>query len=137
MSEYLPIGALSRATATKVETIRYYERIGLIDPPLRTTGKYRAYAPAHLARLSFIRRARSLGFSLEQVRQMVRLADDSDGSCDRIDDIARQHRAVVDAKLADLVALRDELDAIIGKCRTGKVRNCTILEALSPRAPDR
>lgn len=136
MSDYLRIGELSRTTGTKVETIRYYERIGLIDPPLRTLANYRAYAPAHLARLSFIRRARALGFSLEQVRQFLQLADDKDAPCDRIDEIAQQHRAAVEAKLADLMALRDELDAIIGQCRTGKVSDCTILEALSPQAQD-
>ncbi|MGL4263690.1 MAG: MerR family transcriptional regulator, partial [Afipia sp.] len=67
-TEKLRIGDLARATNTKVETIRYYELIGLLPAPFRTSGNFRAYAPEHLGRLSFIRRARDLGFTLDQVR---------------------------------------------------------------------
>src|SRR3546814_16617263 len=74
-------GDLGKATNTKVETIRYYERIGLLPKPRRTAGNYRDYGSAELGRLSFIRRARDLGFSLDQVRALLRLSDDR--SCDR------------------------------------------------------
>lgn len=83
------IGELSRATETKVETIPYYERIGLLASPARTGGNYRAYDDAALARLSFIRRARNLGFSLEQVRELLTLSDDRSQSCATVDDLAR------------------------------------------------
>ncbi len=83
------IGDLSRATQTKVETIRYYERIGLLAAPLRTEGNYRAYDDDALNRLSFIRRARDLGFSLEQVRELLALSDDKTQSCATVDDLAR------------------------------------------------
>ena len=74
--ESLAIGELGRLTGTKVETIRYYERIGLLAAPGRTTGNYRAYGAEHLSRLSFIRRSRDLGFSLDQVRALLSLSDD-------------------------------------------------------------
>lgn len=102
------IGELARATGTKVETVRYYERIGLLPAPPRTGGNYRSYGAAELARLSFIRRARDLGFSVEQVRALLGLSDDKQGDCARIDAIAQTHRAEVERKLADLTALRAE-----------------------------
>jgi DNA-binding transcriptional MerR regulator len=85
------IGELASATATKVETVRYYEKIGLLPPPARTSGNYRAYGSEHLARLSFIRRARDLGFTLEAVRELLTLSDDKAQSCEAVDGIARVH----------------------------------------------
>ena len=126
------IGDLARATATKVETVRYYERTGLLPSPPRTGGNYRAYGPGHLARLSFIRRARDLGFPIEQVRALLDLADQRDRPCEAVDVIAREHLAEVDRKLADLAALRRELDSMIGQCRQGTVAECRIIEALAP-----
>src|SRR3546814_6807299 len=102
----LTIGDLGKATNTKVETIRYYERIGLLPKPRRTVGNYRDYGSAELGRLSFIRRARDLGFSLDQVRALLRLSDDRSCDCADIDRIAEAHLHEVDRKLADLAALR-------------------------------
>jgi Cu(I)-responsive transcriptional regulator len=130
--EKLKIGDLAKATGAKVETIRWYERVGLLPPPARTPGNYRAYGPQHLERLSFVRRARELGFSIEQVRELLGLADNRDRPCAAVDAIARQHLAAVDRKIADLKALRRELDELIGQCRRGTVAECRILEALSP-----
>ncbi len=87
------IGDLAKSTATKVETIRYYERIGLLPAPERTAGNYRSYSAAHLGRLSFIRRARDLGFSIEQVRDLLGLSDQRARSCEAVDAIAREHLA--------------------------------------------
>ena len=106
----MKIGELATATATKVETVRYYEKIGLLPPPARTSANYRAYGNDHLARLSFIRRARDLGFTLEAVRELLTLSDDKDQSCDAVDGIARIHLTEIDRKIADLSALRGELD---------------------------
>jgi DNA-binding transcriptional MerR regulator len=86
---------LARSTGTKVETIRYYERIRLLPPPAR-----RAYADGHLARLSFIHRRRALGFSLDDIRELLRLSDDRDRSCADVDRIARVHLMEVERKLA-------------------------------------
>ena len=128
----LTIGDLARATATKVVTVRYYERIGLLPAPARTSGNYRAYGPDHLNRLSFVRRARDLGFSIEQVRELLGLSDDRDRSCEAVDAIAREHLREVERKIADLAALRRELDGLIGQCGRGTVAECRIIEALSP-----
>jgi len=130
----MKIGELAMATATKVETVRYYEKIALLPPPARTAGNYRSYGGDHLARLSFIRRARDLGFSLEAVRELLTLADDKGGSCEAIDRIARTHLTETDRKIADLTALRKELDRTIGSCSHGTVAECKIIETLGPRA---
>ena len=126
------IGELARATGVKVETIRYYEKIGLLAEPRRTPGNYRAYGPEHLNRLSFIRRSRDLGFSLEQVRDLMALADKRDQPCESVDAIALAHLEEVDRKIADLRALRRELDSLLKQCRCGTVAQCKIIEALSP-----
>ena len=131
-SGVLAIGDLSKATGTKVETIRYYERIGLLAAPGRTGGNYRAYAVKDLARLSFIRRARDLGFALKQVRELLSLSDQKKRSCEAVDVIAREHLAEVDRKLADLKALRQELDRIINQCGCGTIAECRIIESLAP-----
>ena len=128
----LTIGDLAKATDTKVETIRYYERIGLLPSPARTRGNYRSYTSEHLSRLSFIRRARDLGFSLSQVRELLNLSDQRDRSCEAVDVIARDHLAEVDRKIADLAALRRELDSTISQCSHRTVADCRIIEALSP-----
>ncbi|MCM8730091.1 helix-turn-helix domain-containing protein [Hephaestia sp. GCM10023244] len=128
----LTIGDLGKATNTKVETIRYYERIGLLPKPPRTAGNYRDYGAAALARLSFVRRARDLGFSLDEVRALLDLADDRRCDCAGIDSIARAHLREVERKLADLAALRRELKAVIDSCQGGIVADCRIIEALGP-----
>ena len=134
MTGTFSIGASARATGTKIETIRYYERIGLLPQPARTGGNYRAYAQLHLDRLSFIRRGRDLGFSLDEVRELLRLSDDRERSCGEIDQIARGHLAEVERKLADLTMLRGELRQLIDQCQRGNVAECRIVEALAPRA---
>src|SRR3546814_19057749 len=87
----LTIGDLAKATATKVETIRYYERIGLLPAPARTQGNYRSYTADHLRRLSFVRRSRELGFTLEQVRALLDLADPRTRSVAAVDSPALDH----------------------------------------------
>lgn len=128
----MKIGELSKATSTKVETIRYYEQTGLLLPPARTSGNYRSYGAEHLARLSFIRRARDLGFSIEKVRALLDLSDDRSRDCATVDRIATEHLREVDRKIADLTALRRELGAVIASCEGGTVAQCRILEALAP-----
>lgn len=127
------IGALADATDTNVETVRYYERIGLLPEPGRTAGNYRTYSSDHLARLSFIRRARDLGFTLDQVRALLSLADQKDQDCCTVDAMARDHLADIDRKIADLKSLRRELNDLLGQCQRGKIADCRIIGALSPR----
>lgn len=128
----LSIGELARATDTKVETVRYYERIDLLPKPGRTSGNYRAYGAVELGRLSFIRRARDLGFSIDQVRALLDLSDDRSRDCATIDEIAGAHLCEVDRKIADLTALRRELSALISSCAGGTVADCRIIDALAP-----
>ena len=128
------IGELGDATGTKVETIRYYEQTGLLPPPARTPANYRRYGSDHLARLSFIRRARDLGFSIEQVRDLLDLSDDRSRDCCTVDAIATAHLREVDRKIADLTALRRELAQVIKSCQGGTTAECRILEALAPAA---
>lgn len=132
MSETLTIGKLAGATGTKVETIRYYEQIGLLSAPARSAANYRSYDAAHLRRLSFIRRARDLGFSIDQVRELMGLADRRDQSCLAVDVIANQHRDAIARKIADLTALAGELDTLIDSCSRNTVADCRIIEALAP-----
>ncbi|WP_149536669.1 MerR family transcriptional regulator [Siccirubricoccus phaeus] len=128
------IGALSKATGTTVETIRWYERVGVLPAPARTSGNYRSYGTAHLERLSFVRRARELGFSLDQVRELLQLADDRGRSCEAVDQVAREHLEEVERKIAALEALRRELQDVIGQCCLGTVAECRIVQALSPNS---
>lgn len=132
-SKRYSIGKLGRATGTKVETIRYYERIGLLTKPPRTAGNYRMYGKSDLDRLSFIRRARDLGFTLDQVRTLLSLSNAVDKDCCEVDAIARDHLDDVDRKIADLKALRSELRDLVGQCSRGRIGDCRILAALSPR----
>jgi DNA-binding transcriptional MerR regulator len=131
--EVWSIGDLARATDTKVETIRFYEKSGLLPAPPRTAGNYRAYSAEHLGRLSFIRRARDLGFSMEQVATLLALVDRKDQSCEAVDIVARAHLAEIDRKLRDLRALRKELATMIANCDHGTIADCRIIEALAPR----
>lgn len=129
----MKIGELANATSTKVETVRYYEKIGLLSPPARSASNYRSYGSDHLARLSFIRRARYLGFTLEAVRELLTLSDDNDQSCEAVDLIATAHLAEVERKISDLSALHSELTRVLGSCRHGTIADCKIIESLAPR----
>ena len=120
------------ATRTRVETVRWYEKIGLLPAPARSSGNYRLYGPEHLRRLSFIRRGRALGFTVDQIRDLLALADNRERSCAEVDTIARAHLTDVERKLADLTNLASELREVIGKCGCGSVADCRIIEALSP-----
>ena len=128
----MKIGEIARATGLKVETVRFYEAEGLIAPPERTGGNYRFYNRAHLNRLSFIKRSRDLGFTLDQVKELLRLADNRQGACVEVDMIAGHHVAAIDRKLADLTALRTELVRSLQCCEGTTIAECRIIEVLSP-----
>jgi Cu(I)-responsive transcriptional regulator len=134
MVQALTIGKLAAATGVGVETVRYYERAGLIAPPARTQGNYRSYRSEDVSRLRFIRRTRDLGFTLEQVRALLSIAGQRDSSCGTVDAIASEHLHEVDRKIADLTALRRELADAVASCAGGTVAECRILEAFSPAA---
>lgn len=129
----LTIGNLAKSTDTKVVTIRYYEKIGLLAPPQRTAGNYRAYETAHLDRLRFIRRCRDLGFTLDQIRDLLRLSSNEDQDCAEVDRIAAEHLTAVERKIGDLERLAGELRRIGSLCQGGgRIADCRIIDALSP-----
>ena len=130
---HLAIGDLARLTGTKVNTIRFYEEGGLLPLAERTISGRRIYRDADTRRLAFIRQSRNLGFPLDTVRELLTLADDANQPCEAVDRIARVHLAEIDRKIADLSALRAELDRMIGGCRRGTVADCKIIETLGPR----
>lgn len=133
-SDRLTIGKLAALTGVTAETVRYYERIGLLASPARTAGNYRIYGDDQVRRLGFVRRARELGFPIEAIRILLTLADQPERPCAEVDVIVRTRREDVDRKIGDLERLRDELDRLALTCRGGKVAECRIIEALSPDA---
>jgi len=129
----LTIGKLARETGVKVVTIRYYEQIGLMPVAPRTDGNYRTYSLEHRRRLRFIRRCRDLGFTLDQVRDLLRLSSEKTQACAEVDRIAEQHGRAVEEKLADLTRLARELRRLSACCRgKGIIADCRIIGALSP-----
>jgi Cu(I)-responsive transcriptional regulator len=134
MSVHFTIGQLARQTGTKAETIRYYEKIGLLQPPLRSEGNYRYYGEQDQRRLSFVRRARELGFSIGQVRELIAFGEHREHECSSVDDVVKAHIADITRKIHDLQALQSELERMIGNCPGGRVADCRVLEALQPQA---
>ena len=125
------IGQLSRETGCKVPTIRYYEKIGLLPVPRRSAGNTRLYGPAHQARLGFIQHCRELGFSQAAIRDLLDLTDYPDRSCEAVTEIARGHLDEVNRRIAQLAALKLELERMIRVCRGGQIADCRIVETLA------
>jgi len=109
MAKGISIGEVATATGIKIVTVRYYEQIGLVPAPSRTEGNYRAYSQEHLRRLRFIRRCRDLGFTLVQVRELLRLSSKKNQECSEVDRLTARHLADVKEKISDLKRLSKEL----------------------------
>lgn len=129
--ETFSIGTLSSRSRVNIETIRYYERIGLLAKPSRSSGGYRVYRSADVDRLAFIRRARDLGFSLDEVRRLLGLADQKSRSCRRVHDIAVDHLAEVRAKISDLRRMERVLATLVTACARETMPACPLLETLA------
>jgi len=130
----IPIGELSRRTGCNVETIRYYERIGLVPPPPRR-GRYRSYGPDDVRRLGFVRRARELGFTLDQVRTLFSLAAGGQGSCADARGIAITHLKDVRARIADLERMERVLADTVRACEMNDMAGCPLIDTLFARHP--
>ncbi len=130
MSDFT-IGKLARESGCKVQTIRYYEQIGLLPEPYRSEGNQRLYDRVDVDRLSFIRHARALGFSLTEVRELMTLSDDPDRPCESVDLIARSNLTKVEDKIAQLTALREELKRMVHECEGGQISDCRVINILS------
>ena len=126
----LTVGALAKATKVNLATVRYYESIELMPSPGRKEGGHRVYGADDIRRLTFVRRARELGFSIEDIRALLKLAEPSHTSCAEVVHIARPHLASVREKLADLARLEDVLSKTIAQCSGEPVPTCPLLDTL-------
>lgn len=126
----MKIGEVSRQTGCNVETIRYYERIGIIAAPPRR-GTYRDYAPADVRRLRFVRRARELGFCLEEVQALLDLAPRQNENCEKVQVIAEQHLASVRSKLSDLAKMELALSKLVERCGSSSTDHCPVVQSLA------
>ena len=123
-------GDLARATGCNIETIRYYEKTGLLPDPPRTAAGYRIYSAAHATRLRFILRARELGFSMEDIRGLMGLEDGAAPTCAEVKERTERHLADVRAKIADLRRIEKVLSVTAARCSGEDVPDCPVLETL-------
>ena len=133
--EFLTRGALAAETGCNIETIRYYEQIGILPPPPRSEGGHRLYGPDLVTRLQFVRRARDLGFTLEEIRELLGLVDGGNYSCAQIEGIAIAHVEEIRRKIADLNRLKKTLEAMAAQCGGGTIPECPIIDALFQSRP--
>lgn len=132
------IGTLARQSGVNIETIRFYERIGVMPTPERSLGGYRLYGLEHLKRLTFIRRGRELGFSLDELRQLLRLVDGHAYTCGQVRTLMLEHVADIRRKITDLRRLERVMKAVSSRCTGEEAPDCPIIDALfEPRAQAR
>jgi len=124
------IGQLARETGCRIETIRYYERIGVLTPAARAANNYRLYNDTHRRRLLFVRRMRHLGFSLDEVRTLLRLIDGGSYTCAEVQALGQAHLDAVRTRLADLRRVEGALADLVGGCTGAENPDCSMLEAL-------
>ncbi|MEO8119176.1 MAG: Cd(II)/Pb(II)-responsive transcriptional regulator [Rhodoferax sp.] len=128
----MKIGELAQVAQCSVETVRYYEKEGLLPAPARTPGNFRVYGPAHLERLRFIRNCRALDMSHDEIHTLLRLADQPAEGCGAINAVFDQHMAHVDERLRELAQLKQQLGALRQRCQTEQaVDACGILQGLA------
>ncbi|MEE9454438.1 MAG: helix-turn-helix domain-containing protein [Paracoccaceae bacterium] len=130
----LSIGDLSRKTGVKIPTVRYYEQMGLISAPERSSGNQRRYSTVELERLSFIKHARDLGLKIDAIRELLELSAHPDQPCDNANRIAAEHLAETRARITKLQRLEAELLRITKGCHGDKIENCYVIESLSNHA---
>ena len=127
----MQIGAIAGKTGVNIETIRYYERVGILLRPSRTSGGHRVYSQAHEQRLTFVRRSRELGFSLGEVRELLALAEGENSNCAEVYRLAVVHLDDIRQKLADLRRMERILKSLAAECANGAAPHCPIIETLS------
>lgn len=126
----LLIGEVARRSGVQIETIRYYERAGVLPKPGRSGGGHRLYTADQLNRLTFVRRSREMGFSLDQVRAMLGLVDNQNMTCAQIHTMTIDHLTSVRKKLTDLRRLERTLKEMANECSRGEIPNCAIIDSL-------
>ncbi len=127
------IGRLSKSTGVHIETIRYYEKIGLLPHPPRTASGYRQYDGEFEKRLTFVSRCRELGFSLSEIKTLLELVDGGNYTCEEVRQITLEHKNSVQRKITDLRRLEKTLTNISKNCKGTTVPDCPIIEALFER----
>ncbi len=128
----MKIGQLAQVAQCKVETVRYYEKEGLLPEPVRTPGNFRVYGPEHLEQLRFIRNCRALDMSHEEIHTLLKLADQPAEGCGAVNAIFDQHIAHVEERIQELAQLKLQLNALRQRCRTEQaVETCGILHGLA------
>ncbi|MEP7300522.1 MAG: Cd(II)/Pb(II)-responsive transcriptional regulator [Caldimonas sp.] len=134
----MKIGELAAATGTSVESIRFYEREGLLAPPSRTAGNYRIYGEGHEERLAFIRRCRSLDMALEEVRALLQFKDSPAENCGNVNDLLDAHIGHVASRIAELRSLQLQLEDLRAQCSSAQTAGeCGILQELAqPASPE-
>lgn len=134
-TETLTIGELAASAGVGRETIRYYERQGLIDPPPRSPAGYRRFRPDTVVRLRFIRRAQELGFTLSEISDLLELRIDHVSACGAVEAGAREKLEQVEAKISDLMRIGDALNRLVEKCQAREpTSGCPILEELEDQS---
>ena len=136
MADHKIVRGLKRAqfaqrTGSNLETVRYYEKIGLLPEPPRSANDYRLYDQSHVDRLRFIMRGRELGFSIEEIRGLLLLVDGGDYTCAEINSVAVTHLNDIRLKIADLKKLAVILEGMASQCSKGQLPECPIIDALS------
>lgn len=131
-STQFSIGQLAERTKCKVETVHYYEKSGLMPEPPRTGGGHRVYALSHIKRLNFIRRCRELGFSIEQIRELLKFIDEPNHYCGEVKAMAMLQSREVQQKIDDLQRLKLALNEMVSKCKGARysIDDCPIIDAL-------
>ena len=129
------IGVLSERSGVNIETIRYYEKIGVMPKPARSAGGYRVYGNDHARRLHFVRRGRELGFSLDELRGLLRLVDGHSYTCREVHDLTIEHLKDIRQKIADLRRLERAMSDMAAQCTGNQVPECPIIDALFEMRP--
>ena len=134
VEQSIAIGELSRRTGVNIETIRYFERVGVLTTPPRTSGGRRVYGADHVRALGFIRRARELGFTPAEVRAILSLGGPAPASCCEVREIAAHHLERVRAKMVDLAQLESVLATTIDRCGGDGAASCAVIDLLDQHA---
>ena len=134
-TENLTIGALSARSGVNIETIRYYEKIGVMPSPTRSASGYRIYGPEHVRRLHFVRRGRELGFGLDELRGLLRLVDGHTYTCEEVHALTVEHLTDIRQKIADLRRLERVMSQMAAQCTRDQVPECPVIDALFEMKP--
>ena len=133
----MKIGELAKAAQCTVETVRYYEKAGLLASPVRTTANYRSYARSHLERLCFIRNCRALGMAQEEIHSLLELLDQPTGNCSDVSGLLDRHIQHVDGRIQELLQLKQQLAELRQQCRNEEnIGACGIIHGLAVMGPD-